>query len=126
MSCCKLPSTLARKLYHRTGLLLFLLVATLPARANDLKSIAERWTENLKGMGPLLIITFAMLGLICVGIGLHKFTRARKSHGQIMEGLAYAIVGSLLLSLTAFSGFLSGTSFGSNEASSGLNALGVN
>lgn len=117
--------TLPRRLYHQLGLLCWLSMAALPARAGDLKDIAGRWTENLKGLGPLLVIVFATLGLICIGVGLYKFTAARKNQSQLMEGLAYSVVGSLLLSLTAFSGVLSGTSFGSNEASTGLNALGV-
>lgn len=112
--------------YQRVGLGLFLLLCNAGAQADDLSSIAQRWSSNLKGLGPLLIIVFAVIGLICTGIGLYKFATAKRSNTQIAEGLVYIIVGSLLLSLTAFSGILSGTSFGSNEATTSLNALGIN
>ena len=111
--------------YRRFGLAIFLSLAAAPTWADDLKGIAERWTSNLKGLGPLLVLLFAIIGLICIGTGLHKFTQARRGQNQVVEALTYTIVGSLLLSIPAFSGLLSGTSFGNNAASSGLDALGV-
>ncbi len=115
----------AARCWSASGCAVFALMVSLPVQANDLKSVFERWTANLKGAGPLLLIVFSVLGLVCVGVGLYKFTIAHKRQASIAEGLIYIVVGSLLLSLIAFSGVLSGTSFGSNEANMGLNALGV-
>lgn len=113
------------RLYLQSAVAATLAALSMDASAADLKSLIGRWTENLKSLGPFLVIVFSIIGLACIGIGIHRFINARKTQSSVMEGVLYTVSGSLLLSLVAFSSLLSGTSFGSNAASDGLNSLGI-
>ena len=109
----------------KVAALLLLCCISLSVQAQDLKQLFERWAGNLQGAGPLILTIFSVLGFISIGIGLYKLVHASRKNTSIAQALVYIVVGSLLLSIIAFSGILSGTSFGSNQASSGLQSLGV-
>ena len=121
------PSRVITALYERAGLILFLgLAAASPGvLAADLKTILKNWTDNIKAMGPFLVVLFTVGGLLCLGLGIWKMAVARKRNEPLSEGLTYAIVGSFLMAVIALSGGLSETTFGSNQARSGLNELGL-
>ncbi len=122
----KQPLKALAALYQRAGLILFLALAAAPAsHAADLKTIVKNWTDNIKSLGPFLVVVFTVGGLLCLGLGIWKMAVARKRNEPISEGLTYAIVGSFLMAVIALSGGLSETTFGSNQARSGLNELGL-
>ncbi|MHC8441866.1 MAG: hypothetical protein ACYYK0_06750 [Candidatus Eutrophobiaceae bacterium] len=124
-SCRATAAVFAERHCLRMTVASAILVINKAVYAADLKSLLGRWTENLQGFGPFLVMVFAVLGLICIGMGVHRFINARRRQGSVAEGALYIVSGSLLLSLVAFAGLLSGTSFGSNAASEGLNSLGI-
>ena len=95
-----------------------------PAHSNDLSDLTGQLEEQVSGLGGLLVILFAIVGVALVGIGLVKlFTGKNNPQASKGEAALYIIGGGLLLVMIAVANLVTETTFGTGPSQ--LDAIGI-
>jgi hypothetical protein len=107
------------------GIGLGLMLPDAAFAVQSLGDLGKNVGNNATGLGTGLMKIFIFLGFVMAGVGLLTAFMAHKKHESATTGILTFAAGVLLIALPVIIGSGSMTVFGSDQASSPLNNIGV-